>query len=760
MLITLLLLLTNVQIDHIGSYYIQGQYRDAKIDDIHIYFPTGRGFEIYDYSDATNPQLIGCAATDGLATAIDVEGDYIYIADIFNGLCIFNITDPANPVFIGHYDTEGFTEYVFVNDSLAYLADGDSGLVILDVSNPSNPNYLGSWTQSNYYSVTVFVADTIAYLGNITGEPLKIINVANPTNPFLIANCPQNPAGGVIASAYTVDTLAFLAGSWWIASELYHFLIVNVADPANPLFISGLEFDRPAIKVVVWGDYAYVNNQEDGIRIIDISNPESPVEIACFDEAADYGYGPAVYDSILVTPEYDEGFSIFDVSEPIQPIKLYHKPNFYWTSFAVDESLRYLYLLGVLRTNEILHTSIQFIDVNDIINPVVRSELNFLGSWSPGHSGPGLVTDYPYVAFGIKRSPPAPPYLIGVIDVSDIESPQLLRFETGTFAGPAAMVSPNIYAGHYNKLMIGDMFSDVFWIDSLDTPTRCYGAAINDSIAYAACDMNLVVLDLNSDSLIATYFHNHEEAGSYGGINIDYPYLFMSYDEYTAGHGFLIFDVSNPHVPLLLIDTLISEPITPYSWIGVAEGSYLKDTLFFLCRAYNGFDIWNVADPAVPIRILSHDTPHSCNDIYLLGDTIVVLDQTSLEVYCMTDIGIIEGYSSDIARRGSFIEVSPNPFRKKADIRYHIAGNIGDTGRSAHDAVLKIYDVSGKLVKSFALASAPIASGKAGGFNHSLPTSVTWDGKDNRGISLPQGVYFVTLETEEESYTTKVILLK
>jgi hypothetical protein len=758
MLIVLSFLLTSLQIDHLGSYFIQGLYRDAKIDAQHIYFCTGRGFEIYDYSD---PQLVGCAATDGLATGVDVAGNYIYIADQYNGLCIFDISDPSNPIFTGHYDTGGFTEYVVVKDSIAYLADGDSGLVILNVSDPSNPGYLGGWTQSNYYAVTVFVADTIAYLGNILGDPLKIINVANPSNPFLIANFPQNPGGGVIVSACVVDTFAFLAGSWGIADDLYHFLIANVSDPANPVFLSGLEFDQASIKVVVEGNYAYVNNQSDGIRIIDISNPEQPIEVSCFNEAIAYGYGPAVYDSIMVTPELnEEGFSIVNVADPTHPIKLCHHPSVKWTSFALDNDLRHLYLLGILRTTlEMVHITIEFIDINDITNPLIQSALNFLGGWDVSYHGPGLAIDHPYVAFGLKRESPIS-YFLGVIDISDISSPQLMRFETGALGGPLTMISPYVYAGHYSKLMIGDIFSDVFWIDSLYTETRCYGAVINDSIAYTACLDNLTILNLNSGALLATYYHNHENAGQSGSILFNYPYLFMSYDEYTAGHGFLIFNVSTPQMPTLLIDTILTDPITPYSYVGHAEGSYLKDTLFFLCRGYYGFDIWNVVNPTMPMRVLTQETPSSCDRIHMIGDTIIVMDETSIEVYCMTDVGVSEEYSSDIVGRGSFIDVMPNPFREKTVIKYRIAH--GAEGQEEHvtGATLKIYDVSGKVVKSFALSSHTPSSDRVEGLGFPLSSSITWDGTDDRGHTLAQGVYFITVETADESHTTKAILLK
>lgn len=68
--------------------------------------------------------------------------------------------------------------------------------------------------------------------------------------------------------------------------------------------------------------------------------------------------------------------------------------------------------------------------------------------------------------------------------------------------------------------------------------------------------------------------------------------------------------------------------------------------------------------------------------------------------------------------------VYPNPFIGKTDIRYQIT----DGGT----AELKIYDVSGRLVKQF---------------NHLTmqpSNQVSWDGRDERGSVLAPGVYFIT----------------
>jgi flagellar hook assembly protein FlgD len=87
--------------------------------------------------------------------------------------------------------------------------------------------------------------------------------------------------------------------------------------------------------------------------------------------------------------------------------------------------------------------------------------------------------------------------------------------------------------------------------------------------------------------------------------------------------------------------------------------------------------------------------------------------------------------------------IYPNPFRNKTDITFSVA-------QSVQCRELKIYDATGRLVKSFDLPT-PYSL---------LPTSVCWDGTDELNRKVPAGVYFVQLETDAHCLTRKAILLR
>lgn len=101
--------------------------------------------------------------------------------------------------------------------------------------------------------------------------------------------------------------------------------------------------------------------------------------------------------------------------------------------------------------------------------------------------------------------------------------------------------------------------------------------------------------------------------------------------------------------------------------------------------------------------------------------------------------GIAEGGGTN---RLVNLRVSPNPFRSSTAITIGSVPQIG----GSKGKELKIYDASGRLVKAFALSTAPYA--------------VRWDGTDLGGVPVPAGVYFVKLSSGNSSQTDKVLRLK
>ena len=115
------------------------------------------------------------------------------------------------------------------------------------------------------------------------------------------------------------------------------------------------------------------------------------------------------------------------------------------------------------------------------------------------------------------------------------------------------------------------------------------------------------------------------------------------------------------------------------------------------------------------------------------------------------------------------LQIHPNPFRQMTEIRWKIPenqmqtrpasqGEAGDVrcnpstslGTGMQDISLKIFDVSGRIVKVFDLASGILP----------LTSAVFWDGTDEQGQKVKSGVYFCKIEVNDLTQTKKIIVIE
>jgi parallel beta-helix repeat protein len=117
-----------------------------------------------------------------------------------------------------------------------------------------------------------------------------------------------------------------------------------------------------------------------------------------------------------------------------------------------------------------------------------------------------------------------------------------------------------------------------------------------------------------------------------------------------------------------------------------------------------------------------------------LGDT--VSDYVDFDPW-LTSPGISEyTYSTPVEMK---LQISPNPFAKLTMIRYSI-----------ENPTIGIYDVSGRLVRSFNQVSSI----------QNQESVLVWDGTDQANRQLPSGVYFVRLSCGDRTESQKILLVK
>ncbi len=298
------------------------------------------GVRIWDVSNPQNPRKLGIYNTNNPNdpythyTSVFNMDNYLYVAEYDRGgndwLEIIDISDPSNPHLLNSYRTAATVKDIYLEGNYAYLlVDGiPENIEILDISNPSNPVQAGIFNLSSVYSpLKLVVEDTIVYETYIdfyNDRKFAMISVANPQNPSLIRDfspgftnfqiegenmyatdgfdlflyailgdslellartrvniatdidlTPFYVNNGTIYTAYNPRLPTFSYSDWGIKP----FVVSN--DTIVPLSDTS-QYTLPGYtyNVKVSGNYLYVANGGGGLRIIDISNPEYPVEIS------------------------------------------------------------------------------------------------------------------------------------------------------------------------------------------------------------------------------------------------------------------------------------------------------------------------------------------------------------------------------------------------------------------------------------------------------------------------------------------------
>ena len=173
--------------DYVHLVSSAGWWYDPPQDIIQIdntaYVVCGRdGLRLFDVSDPLNLIPGSVVEIDGWLNDGTYDGEFIYLADYYNGMHVIELTDPLHPTLLGSCMTPGSAGDVAVRGDWAFVTDGEEGLQVIDVSDPTAPvirathEMPGSCNQIEVVGDYVFVSD-------LYDEPLTILDVSDPLNP-------------------------------------------------------------------------------------------------------------------------------------------------------------------------------------------------------------------------------------------------------------------------------------------------------------------------------------------------------------------------------------------------------------------------------------------------------------------------------------------------------------------------------------------------------------------------------------------------
>jgi hypothetical protein len=151
----------------------------------------------------------------------------------------------------------------------------------------------------------------------------------------------------------TVNAVAVKDHYAYIAGDDGRFRVMDVSDPGSPVEAGGCELPGEVLDIEVYQDHAYVALGDSGLSIIDISSPTSPIHVGS-DDTPGSAQRVAINGNFAYIADGDSGFRIVDVSDPGAPSEAGFSEN---SQFAYDVEVagKYAYVtMGNLRVIEIL----------------------------------------------------------------------------------------------------------------------------------------------------------------------------------------------------------------------------------------------------------------------------------------------------------------------------------------------------------------------------------------------------------------------
>ena len=226
---------------------------------------------------------------------------YALMASSVVGVVVVDVTDPAQPVIAGHFGSTPFpgqpknVHTLFVDGGKAYITIRDLGLEIYDIADPRAPVRLGGFSPDGYLH-DLYVSGDRAYL-NFWDLGMAIVDVSDPTQPTAVgwfSDYGESSSHSNWVTQVGDRKISVHGDEQWGS----HVHIVDVTEGSGDFATSIAEWEtRPEVSVhniMASGNRAFLSHYQDGIRVLDLSNPLTPVEVAHYQTwpgyHRDYGY--------------------------------------------------------------------------------------------------------------------------------------------------------------------------------------------------------------------------------------------------------------------------------------------------------------------------------------------------------------------------------------------------------------------------------------------------------------------------------------
>ncbi len=286
----------------------------------------------------------------GLPVDIYVTKGHAYVVSVntnarTGGLTVFDVRDPSKPVLTRTVTLEGDSYWngVWAKGDALYVASNSRGVHVFDIREPATPKFVMSVpgadpSMRNLNVHTVFVEGSRLYaMSPSPSNETLMFGIAQPLEPVLITRFVA-PGGGT--TGYPHDAFAY-QDRLYINHWNLGYLIVDVRDGDNFQQLGKYQYSNQTSHANAVGTingriiaFEGGENYDAHLRVLDVTDPTSVVKIGEFRLRSQ----SSIHNMVLVGTRlyiawYQEGVRVLDVSNPAEPRQLAYFNTFRETDF-------------------------------------------------------------------------------------------------------------------------------------------------------------------------------------------------------------------------------------------------------------------------------------------------------------------------------------------------------------------------------------------------------------------------------------------
>jgi hypothetical protein len=300
----------------------------------------GRIF-LFDTKDPLSPQFIASVAPAAqgklplIANSVAVTGSTVY-AGLFGdkGLWIADIADPSSPIDLGVVPLE-MTNNLVVSGNYVYgLSQMNYDMPIADVADTQNVREVAR-IDTKSRECRLAVSGDLLFVGS--ERTLTVYDVATPSSPIQLGTCDLALSGnlstelpfpepGVVHWTNWANILDMQTSGNYVYATFGAggVRVIDVSDPTTPQEVAVIDISGFAIMMSMENDLLYITSSNAtaptlAMSVIDITHPKNPKIVGSVTTDTFFGFGGATVPHCFMRPQvigdyvYIAGWNYMDV---------------------------------------------------------------------------------------------------------------------------------------------------------------------------------------------------------------------------------------------------------------------------------------------------------------------------------------------------------------------------------------------------------------------------------------------------------------